>query len=268
MRRVELIGPPGVGKTTVLKPLQRALEQRRREVCSPRQVPLMDYHQRHGIGGLRRGMEAGAYRLKGLHRWMRPKLEKELTRHAFRGLREAAPPWPAFIRLALQQGEHAADTPALALERLRSFMDSAALTRAADNLPGEAVVLFDEGLGQRGVSLGQHATDEDVLAYYRLMPPPDAVVLLVAPTEVIQQRLRERNPSVTRFHTMVERALRICELAAQACPVQGVPVLTVDATGAAGDTAARLAEELDAVFAATASRRAAGQSADASGSGE
>lgn len=248
MRRVELIGPPGVGKTTVLELLLRALQRRGHAAASPRWLPLWSCHDRHGFSAARRGVETTLYRMKGLHRWMRPKLEKGLIRHEFRRLREAPPPWPDFLRLGLQQGADTAAEPALALERVRSFIASAALAWAADRLPGDVAIVFDEGLGQRAISLGQHASGEETRAYFNLLPAPAAVVLLSAPADVIQQRLRQRNPNVTRFHEMVEQALHICDTAAEVLPERGIPVVVADGSGPLGDAAECVAEQLDAVL--------------------
>ncbi|MCH8503382.1 MAG: hypothetical protein LAT50_03565, partial [Ectothiorhodospiraceae bacterium] len=151
--------------------------------------------------------------------------------------------------LGLGQSEEVATSPALTLERMLSFMRSVALARAADRLAGETVVLFDEGLGQRGVSLGQGVQEDEVRRYFRLMPTPGAVIVVRAPTELIQERLRLRNPDVTRFHAMVERAQRICSLAEESCEERGVPVLTVDASGAAAESARGLAAALSRAWA-------------------
>lgn len=251
MRRVELIGPPGVGKTTLLRKLQQELGKTGVAVTSPHWLPLWTYHDRNSISGYRRRFENRLYRAKGIQRWMRPKLEKELVRHEFRKLRDAEPAVIEFLQfgLGLGQGEEAAASPALTLERMQSFMRSVALARAADRLPGDTVVLFDEGIGQRGVSLGQGVPEGEVRRYFRLMPAPGAVILVTAPTELIQERLRLRNPDVTRFHAMVEHAQHICSLAGDACEERGVPVLTVDVSGAAAESARGLADALPKAWA-------------------
>lgn len=228
MRRVELIGPPGVGKTTLLKPLHRELARKGVRVASPRWLPLWAYHDREQTGKRRRRLEAALYRLKGVQRWMRPKLEKEMVREEFRELREAEAPWPEFLQFGLRRDPDAAVAPALVLERIRSFISSVAEARAADRLPGKTAVLFDEGLAQRAVSLGQANGEDGMREYFRLMPEPAAVVLVAAPPEVVQERLRRRNPNVTRFHEMVEQALGICEVAEAVSGQRGIHVVRAD----------------------------------------
>ncbi len=228
MRRLELMGPPGVGKTTLLGYLQAECTRRRVTTVSHRWLPLWTYQERQKSGHLRRRLEEALYARKGLQRWMRPKLEKEMVRHEFRALRAAGSPWPEFLRLALARGAAAEGGEALALERLQSFMASVALARVTDRLPGNTWVPFDEGLAQRAISLGQGAAMQEVQAYLESMPAPDALVLLAAPSEVINARLRQRNPNVTRFREMVDQAARITEEAANICTDRGIPIVRLE----------------------------------------
>ncbi|WP_026305365.1 hypothetical protein [Thioalkalivibrio sp. ALJ9] len=244
MRRLELMGPPGVGKTALLGPLQAEWKRRGIEAASPRLLPLWTYQERQGAGAFRRRFEAVLYARKGLQRWMRPKLEKEMVRHEFRSLREAGSPWPEFLRLALVRGGESRGGEALALERMQSFMGSVALARATERLPGNTWIPFDEGLAQRAISLGQGASPEQVRGYLDSMPAPDALVLVVAPPDLVNARLRQRNPNVTRFHEMVEQALGITEIAAKICSDRGIPVVRLDASEAPEKTACVLADSL------------------------
>ncbi|WP_038051992.1 hypothetical protein [Thioalkalivibrio sp. ALJ1] len=229
MRRLELMGPPGVGKTTLLGPLQAEWKRRGVLSASPRWLPLWAAHERQATGALRRRIETALYARKGLQRWMRAKLEKEMVRHEFRSLREADAPWPEFLRLALTRGGEPSESEALTLERMQSFIGSVALARATDRLPGNAWIPFDEGLAQRAISLGLGAPREQVQAYLECMPAPQALVLLTAPPEAINERLRQRNPNVTRFHEMVEPAIEMTETAASICAGRGIPIVQLDA---------------------------------------
>ncbi|WP_018947463.1 hypothetical protein [Thioalkalivibrio sp. AKL17] len=230
MLRIEFMGPPGVGKTTVVRRLQDDRAPGLPALHAPQWLPLWAEHQRKRPNAVTRNLESILYARKGLRRWMRPRLEKEMIRHALRALRDAPGPWPEFLRGAL--GTPDPEIPeALALERLRSFAFSAAQAWVADSLHGQGAVVFDEGLAQRGISLGQGMDVARTREYYRRMPAPAAVVRVRASSAEIQARLRTRNPDVTRFNAMVERAFEIGELAGEALGTRGIPVVDIDASG-------------------------------------
>ncbi len=236
MQRVEFMGPPGVGKTTVLRYLQDERVPGVGALHSPLWLPLWAEHQRKRPNAATRYLESALYARKGLRRWMRPRLEKEMIRHALRELRNAPAPWPEFLRGALE-GPDPGISPALAIERMRSFGFSTAQAWVTDRLAREGAVVFDEGLAQRGISLGQGMDADRTREYYRLMPAPAAVVRIEAPATEIQARLRDRNPDVTRFHAMVEQGLEIGERAGETLRERGIPVVEIDASGDFGATA-------------------------------
>ncbi|ADH85787.1 hypothetical protein [Desulfurivibrio alkaliphilus] len=228
MERLELIGPPGVGKTTVMGALQQALLRQGRAVLSARWVPLVVKQEQQRAGLLSRRLESWFYGRQGLQRWMRHKYEKEMVRGEYKRLREAASPWPEFLAHGLENAGSTEVDPALRLERLLSFIRQVALAHAVDRLPGRELVLFDEGLAQRGVSLGQGSEPAVSQVYFRLMPLPKVVINVTAPTEVIHARLTQRNPAVQRFHAMVESARAISEDGCRMLAQRGAVVVRVD----------------------------------------
>ncbi|MDF1614762.1 hypothetical protein [Desulfurivibrio dismutans] len=228
MKRLELIGPPGVGKTTILGALQQALRRQGCAVLPARWVPLMVKLKEQQAGPGQRWLESWLYGRRGLQRWMRHKYEKEMVRGEYKRLREAASPWPEFLAHGLANSASADENPALRLERMLSFIRQAALAHAVDRLPGREVVLCDEGLAQRGISLGQGADPALVQTYFRLMPLPAMVIKVTAPDELIHARLTQRNQAVQRFHAMVEPARAISEEGCRILAERGAVVAVVN----------------------------------------
>lgn len=246
MQRIELMGPPGVGKSTLLARLHGGQVSGGSGLVHTSWLPLRATHERKRPGAVVRRLETALYGRKGLQRWMRPKLEKEMIRHALRDLRDASAPWPDFLQRAMTMPA-AEESPALLLERMRSFAFSAAQARVADTLEGPGQVVFDEGLGQRGISLGQGAARELVDDYFRLMPAPSAVIRIEAPVDEIQGRLERRNPEVRRFHSMVEEALEIGAVGSERLGERGIPVIRLDGGASLDSTTRALSDALESL---------------------
>ena len=240
MQRIEMIGPPGVGKSTLLAALESTLKRQGVPVDTARWMP----YRTHADGRRSSRLEEWLYGRKGMQRWMRHKFEKEMVRGELKRLREAVSPWPEFLDHALRGFVVANENPALRLERLQSFVRQVATAHAADRLPGDVPVLFDEGLAQRGVSLGQGSADSEVEAYFCRLPLPALTVHVLARSEIIHQRLRARNPEVERFHAMVERAREVGNRGCGSIEKRGGEVMVVDSERETVAVAAELANHI------------------------
>lgn len=103
-------------------------------------------------------------------------------------------------------------------------------------------VVFDESLAHSTVGLLQEmSVEEGARQHFELMPRPDAVVYLKAPTDAILERIwqRKANDQTVLRHRVAERdqlrqqtrrAVRITEMGASTLERRGVDVLSVDAT--------------------------------------
>lgn len=200
MMRVELAGPPGAGKTTLLRHLVQTLP----DAITARQLPLLAHLEAKGPRRLTRW----AYQYQAGERWMRHRFEKAMVRAELRRLRDADDEWSTFLSNTTLAFAGAEALPALTLERLQSFIRQVAAVHFAERLTDTRIVLFDEGLVQRAISLGEGVSDPAVRAYVASMPLPSATILLDATADCIHARLRCRSANVDRFHAMVDRSLK------------------------------------------------------------
>jgi len=201
MLRIELVGPPGVGKTTLLRVLADTLP----DAMTARRLPLLSHFEAKG----HRRFTEWLYGRHAGERWMRHRFEKAMVRWELKRLRYAPDPWPDLLASTISAFAESTEPPALVLERIQSFIRQVAAIRCAERLPGHGVVLFDEGIVQRAISLAEGNSDRVVEDYVNRMPLPSLTVVLTAPPELIQERLNARDGEGNRFHSMVERSLAV-----------------------------------------------------------
>jgi hypothetical protein len=191
VRVVEFVGPPGAGKTRIL---ENAMEY----------LPP-------GVGYLRQA---------ATHRWLRTKgpnrpLRALLTllpldpgiKVANRVLGRAHITRAALERFRTQHTAYL-DTALALVDARRSTLPEAELFRtwiptmcaryqlAIEALGDDAVLMFEEGFGTRGVGLFAHGWDDgqkrDAISYVKAMPLPAVVVLVDTDVETCRRRLEER----------------------------------------------------------------------------
>ena len=100
------------------------------------------------------------------------------------------------------------------------------------------VIMHDELLLHRAFSFLPYSGDfeNDVRAFYNLVPFPDAVCFCKAPTETILSRLKGRQREVNFYRgkseeekaDLIRKSLEVCELGEKILRERGVKVLTLD----------------------------------------
>jgi adenylate kinase len=194
MRRVELFGPPGVGKTTIYKSTMALRNSATRPFYNSSEAKLM--------------AEIDSYDGQDVSTW---KAFSEFVASAYAGCSG---------RKALLHARH--------LATRRELARVAALTSS----PVETLVLLDESLCMRGISLAlsEPAAETVVEDYFRGMPPADIVAVIVADEQTVSLRNIRRGAHGTGADRSAQtRAiLKTCRMAAAILRARRIEVVELD----------------------------------------
>ena len=207
---VELLGPSGVGKSTVLQSAQ-LLRSEQPEWIGPSETITL-------LGASSARPDPAAVRVVFDEIELRP-----LVDHSIAVLsRSSMTPSQKLLALSFLQ---------------RSCYESSLLEAAPDGV----TIVHDELILHRAFSLLLHAADlvADTIRYFELAPIPDAAVVFVADPDVIYARVQGRSTMVNCYAGLDEPGLRraiskgldISDIAAAVLTRRGVRVETVDSTG-------------------------------------
>jgi ubiquinone/menaquinone biosynthesis C-methylase UbiE len=103
---------------------------------------------------------------------------------------------------------------------------------------GDTPMIVDGGIIHRGWGIARLKPNMFHKRYYELLPLPDIMIDVVADTEVIKQRNRERGGDHDRSD-QVEHSVEIAKLARRILESRGAKIIEVDMTHLDPDTAAR-----------------------------
>ena len=259
MRLIELVGPPAVGKSTIVAAaLGRGLQEARSSVLAPRNAlvaPLLPRLRR--VAGRRSSFDRIVRRL--LIDPGEARIEAALT--------AVGADWAAFLQLVLDGPTGDRPPAALAvMERvwlLRAFQLRAVLEverREHDQSrpPGrgdDPMLVLDEGLTHPYKAIAAvGSSDAAIERYAATVPLPDVLIVVDDDADIIARRLQARHASTPgrarpqelgtdaeRLVDEVRRAQQVVRLVAGHAADRGAEVITLDATGASPE---RLAAEL------------------------
>jgi hypothetical protein len=187
MHRVELIGPPGVGKTTIF-----------RAACDVRVRPGVPFWRTQEFQA--RGFYSG---------------------------------WSEFQALIGEAYAGCPEDDNIHIRRRDATFDALRMARKITAAKGDDLVLCDESLCQRGLSLAlsRPGSSEWVCKYFDNVPLPSAVVVLTAPREVIEARNAERGENGGRDRSADNAAtLAACAIAVTQLCGRGADIVEIDAT--------------------------------------
>lgn len=187
MYRIEVFGPPGIGKSTVVKAAM--------------------------------GLAAG--RFFSLRRLMQPGTVPAL--------------WTDFERFVAAAYEGMAAPDRIHQRRMLSTRRALQKARIIAAVPSTGVILTDESLCQRGLSLAlsRPRCDDVVRGYFAAMPVPRAAIVFACEPAVVVERNVRRGVAMGKSHDRsadVSATTSAADLGAAMLRARGVPVEIVDAS--------------------------------------
>lgn len=155
--------------------------------------------------------------------------------------------WDDFASLVVSAyGACPCDDPIHA-RRLKVTLRAIKRARKIDAAAGDAVVLVDESLCQRGLSLALSKPNNDD-RYFQRMPAPAAVVAITADCATIEARNLERSKQGGTDRSIDTQAtLSECGIAVLDLKQRGVEVLEIDGSKSVDENVAALCEFLTGI---------------------
>ena len=118
-----------------------------------------------------------------------------------------------------------------AASRLSFFLDSAIKFSLSRKSTLNEIVLFDEGLAQRGTSLAYQGVCNDTITnYFKKTPLPDLLVVLDIKEASLDARLDARGGGNDKHYQLMRRAIETTECCKTIYNWRGCPTLVLNAT--------------------------------------
>ncbi len=244
--RIEFMGPPGAGKTTLHRRVVEILGRDNPLLSSDQLIASVE--RSNGVSPV----SAADRAIATLRRHFRPKAHRRKALRALSSPADAAlsgfEAVSGFLDVSLSLLASASIGPALRMKRAEWLFADLRLAAIADLMQNRRPVMFDELLCQRGFSICLSDISDRTSwgNYFSQMPAPRAVVAVRAPVQVVVDRLIVRGRGDTHQIDDAEAAAELADIACSTLTSRAVPVIEVDSTGDPEVIARDLAQRLRA----------------------
>lgn len=206
MNKIELVGSPGVGKSTMLNKILNEFKNKKKIVVHQQEIPYQKFENKYNffkyLFGLRKILPNKLYgpiNANLLDRFVRGQLENNSIGFNMSQLIDF------YYKNIHVPSEH--------MKRIRQFNQSAAIFDYVNNQESDGIVLFDEGLLQRGFSLGFSTIDDLIVEeYFQIVPDIDLIIYLYCSEVTLKNRLNQRDGLNSEFVQTLERSQQVSEI--------------------------------------------------------
>jgi len=208
MKRIDLLGAPGVGKSTLYESLRR--HKKMTGWMAAGDVMILAAQRYLGEQGASAGSILARFILMaGSPRVLVPSVANKYVQRVKKMLlRDTSDQYAEWLNLVVKSvcASNATNkSPLLVFHRCGLMLDAFAETLIVNSMEGDEYVLIDESLTNKSHSVITDADDLEVLeAYVNLMPKPDAVIYLEGDLREVLRRLESRTRTTVAHHNMTE----------------------------------------------------------------
>lgn len=116
------------------------------------------------------------------------------------------------------------------MKRIRLFEESVAIASYIEKQDENKIVFFDEGLLQRGISLGIIGIEDDIIKeYYKYVPEPDLVIYFTGNINTINSRLTKRDGKDSEFFKYTQRSIEVTKICLEIMKERNINIIKVNA---------------------------------------
>jgi hypothetical protein len=230
--RVEMFGPMGAGKTTVLKMLSKSnvLAQNKNNVLTQRQIEKLEFLDEVRSNN---AFKYFIYRLTFMIGAIEKKvIYKNINTASWRSvnLYKKLPPLEELWRATFCNRRYASTIDAeMELQRVFWFIKTIANCALVEGTDKAEIALQDESFIQRGIGFSFQDVNylENLESYYKVIPLPSLAIHVTAPKSLLKARIEKRDGINSSAFTYLENSIELSSKVEKILKRRGCEVIKI-----------------------------------------
>ncbi|EWH01110.1 hypothetical protein [Halomonas sp. BC04] len=246
--RVEMFGPMGAGKSTVLKALSKnkIIIKNKDKILTQRQIEKLEFLEQVKRDSI---LEYLAYKVSFLFNFVEEKfIFKHINSAAWQSINkyEGLPALEDIWRVTVGNRRYASINAELELKRMFWFVKAIANCALMESSDKATVALQDESFIQRGISLSFQDINyhENLEPYYTIMPLPILAIHVTAPDSLLKTRVEKRDGSQSSAIKYLNKSIEISKEVERILEKRGCEVFSINTAVPVSDYIDSLAKHI------------------------
>lgn len=242
MNRIEFIGSPGVGKTTLANRVKEELNSGKIKAIKQDEIPYF-LNPVSKVPLLNKLLSKNILLLREAYNILNKVYKVPLINNELRKISKEDK-WPDFIEVFYKDLNY----HSINIKRINLFNESLALTSFTDRMSYSGIILYDEGLLQRAVSLAFINNDQELIRKYLMnLPKPSAVIIVESKKEIIKARLTKRDGVNSEYLGLLDIALEVVDICKVVMEERGVEIIKVNSENLTNKRLLEITQELQSI---------------------